>query len=245
MLIQRTYCITLAVLLAISFSTVQAEKGNITVTGNGTVAADPEIATFTLDLQVVNEDFSLIEKKYSEILEQALKLLKEAKVDEKNILPSIRNDVLLEGVSYSSYNYSGRGQYGGYNPRAGSGYISTIKFKTSSSIKVLIEDLSKINQLTKLFADRKGINFGHVAYDIKDKTTLKEQALTKAIDNAKQKAKQLSRLSELQLGKLVKITTSKPSGPYYSYTGRDNKRYAPGKVTIQVSVIASFEASPK
>jgi uncharacterized protein YggE len=246
MLKQRTYCITLAVLLAISFSTVQAEKGNITVTGDAMVVADPEVATFTINLQVVNEDFSLIEKKHSEILEEALKLLKEAEVDEKNILTSVRNDVLLEGVSYSSSKriYGSGGGYEGYNPRNSSGYRGTTRFKTSSSIKVLVEDLSKINKLTKLFSESKGISFGHVSYDIKDKTTLEEQALTKAIDNAKQKAKQLAGLSGLQLGKLVNITTF-PSSPSYYGGGGNQKRYAPGKITTRVSVTASFEASPK
>jgi len=244
MLKKSIYYITLTMLLAVSFSTAQAEEGQIKVTGVATVAGDPEIATFTINLQVVNEDISLIEKKHSEILKHALKLLKEVGVDEKNILTSIRSDVLLEGVSYStnSYNYSNRRSYEGYNPRSSSGYRSTIKFKTSSSINVLVEDLSKINQLTKLFADPKGISFGHISYDIKDKTTPKEQALTKAIDNAKQKAKQLARLSELQLGKLINITTS--SQPYYT-SENNNTHYAPGKIITQVSVTLIFDASPK
>jgi uncharacterized protein YggE len=233
----KHYFYIIALLLSIGLSTVQAEERKIVVRGEATIASDPEVATFSINLSVVNEEISILEKKYSALLQHVLTLLKDAGINEKDILTSVRNDILLEGVGSVPTNTSYSNRYEGSVAELGEGQ----KFQISSGIHVFIDDLSKINQLSKLFSGMKTINFGNIIYRLKDDTKLKEQALSEAIKDAKQNAKIVARLTGLQLGKLLKIGTTGNS--YYSGT-RTNKQYAFGKIMTSRSIEVTFEALP-
>lgn len=229
-------------LLGNSLSNALANESRITVTGQGTVASTPDQAVCTIKLWTESEDMSVVKNKHTDMLEKVRSVIKEAGIDEKNILASIRSDILLVGVTSvykqnsNSYNYNT--DHSSANSRP---YRPPVKFKLSSSVSVTLDDLNKIEILTKAFSDMNGVSFSSINYRLKDRSKIKEQAITQAIDDAKQQAKQLASLSGIRLGNLVDIQLFGTGSHGYRNTTTNNKIYASGTIITTSSVKAKFE----
>ena len=229
-------------LLGNSLSNALANDSRITVIGQGTVASTPDQAVCTINLWTESEDTSIVKNKHTAMVEKVRSVIKAAGIDEKNILASVRSDILLLGVTsvyrYNSKNYNYGTDHSNVNSRP---YSTPVKFKLSSSVAVTLNDLNKIEVLTKAFSDINGVSFSTVNYRLKDRSKIEEQATTQAIDNAKKKAKKLARLSDMRLGNLVDIQLFGTGSHAYRNSAINNKIYASGKIITTSSVEAKFE----
>jgi uncharacterized protein YggE len=170
-------------------------------------------------------------------------LIKAIGIDEINILDSVRSHILLVGVTsvykHNSNNYNYSTNHSGTNNTRP--YRPPVKFKLSSSISVILDDLNKIELLTKAFSDINGVSFASVNYRLKNRSKIEEQAVIQAIDDAKKQAKQLASLTNMRLGNLVDIQLFSTGSQGYRNTTTNNKIYASGKIITTSSINAEFE----
>lgn len=164
----------------------QQSNYQITVSGEGKVVVKPDIALVSFGVKTealksvdaVNEN----NKKMNEVI----KAVKEAGVDEKDIQTTSYN--LYPVYDYTRYGTNFKG------------------YSLEQNIQVKIRNLDKVNDVLDK-ATLKGANtVGQLSFTVDDMEKIKSDARVKAIEQAKQKAKDLANQSGLRLGKLINVS---------------------------------------
>ncbi|MES2416523.1 MAG: SIMPL domain-containing protein [Patescibacteria group bacterium] len=183
-------------------------KGNkenqniITVTGHGEVKAIPDIATFSLSIRAEAKTVKEADAKVAVIEKKVLDFLKTSNILEKDI----KTESVSFNPKYESKNIAPCTQYGctSSNPII-VGYESyeniTVKVRNTDDAGAIKQGLGALG-VENLY----GPNFA-----IDDEDTLKADARKQAIDDAREKAKILSRDLGVRLGH---ITSFNESGNY-------------------------------
>ena len=157
-----------------------AAQREINVQGKGEVIAKPDVARLSLGVQIdtppsAKHALELLTQKFSAVV-QALKTagIKEADIKTTNVAV---NPV---------YDFQG---------------TQTLKgFGASETVEVTIRDLDKVGDVLAQ-ATAQGVNqAGGVSFEVDDPTALQEEVQSKAIQDAEQKAKRLSKLLGVSLG---------------------------------------------
>lgn len=165
----------------------------IPVTGEGKVAAKPDIAI--LNATVVTEKVTVSEAqtKNTEVYNSIVKFLKDAGIDAK--------DVKTTHYSiYPQYFYSQtrKPEITGYQVR--------------NTLEIKIRDLSKVDDVLGGVVAYGANEVGNVSFTIENPNALKEQARKLAIEMAKEKAKVLSKDLGVRFSKIVGFSESEGGG---------------------------------
>ena len=192
------------------------ESSTITVIGEGEIFAVPDTAEISFS---VRNDAKLLvdaQKVVSDKVAQTLALLKENKIDEKDIKTQSYS-------SYPKYEYQNGTvtcmAIGCPPSRPGATVITgyevsqtiTVKIKDTEKVSAVLEGLAKIG-----VSDMNGPNF-----TIGDEDALNAQARKIAIDDAKAKAKELAKDLDVRLVEIVSFSEDGGSGypMYYAKAG--------------------------
>jgi uncharacterized protein YggE len=190
---------------------VEANQSTITVSGKGEVNAVPDIATITFsitkDAKTVKEAQALV----SEVQNKVIASLKENKIEEKDYKA-------LNSSFYPKYEYQNTSsryapEIAIYPPVGKSvivGYTATlsmqVKVRDTDNAGKVITDLGTLG-----VTDLSGPNF-----EIDNEDSLKAEARKKAIEEAKNKAKVLSRDLGVRLGRITSFSETPSYGtPIY------------------------------
>lgn len=207
----------------------------ITIDGEGKVNAIPDIAQISLGVTTDNQKVAEAQKENTSKVNDLMKSLKAAGIDDKDIKTSNYN-------IYPKYDYTnGRQNLTGYT--------------VSQSLDVKIRNLDSVGSIIES-AGKLGANqVGSLSFTIDDPEVIKQQAREKALLNAKEKAGDLAKVAGVKLGKLVSFTeNANSSGPIYydSYklsapTGMGGAEaapapaIAPGSQDVVVNVTVTYE----
>lgn len=166
-------------------------KEQITVRGYGEVEVVPDKGSFNIDVNVRGLDKDQTYKDAVNAYNNAVDLVKSFGIKEDDILGA-------KGVSvYDLYNKDGYNSYGGF---------------TVSS-----HDFNVLSELKSKAATIVGARVSTVSYTISDKKKYYDEAMQKAVDNAKEKASTLAKFASVEIGKVVLINEI---GPSYNSFGR-------------------------
>ena len=173
----------------------RAEKTerSITVTGYGKVTGSNDIAVTTLGYTNTAKEVSEAQAANKKVVDAIIAELKKMKIDEK--------DMKSNYSIYPEYNYTSKEgrQFAGY--------------KVSNQVTIKIRDLNRVQNVLAL-AGKYGANqVSGLSFTIDDTQNLKAQARAKALVDAKEKAKYLSK----SLGVKILSVTS-----YNEYEGGDS-----------------------
>jgi len=206
----------------------------ITVSAEGEAIAAPDIATVTIGVKTPEKmKVSQVVAENTEAMNKIIKAIKDQGVEEKDI----------KTVTYRLYPVYD------YTERAGrrlKGYTLT------QEVQVKIRNLEKIGQIIEVATASGANQVGDVSFTIDDQDALKTQARNKAIEKAKNKAKEISNASGVRLGKIVNVTESAvpTTYPVYKYmeetagrggAGVETPQIEAGEMEINVTVSLTYE----
>lgn len=176
-------------------STAQNEllMNTITVTGEGEVKAVPDIAVIDISISKEAETASLATEKLNEDITKVLSYLSEKGVAENDI----------------------KSEYGGIQPKYGRENIycmtypcpsqnaKIIAYTATQNINIKVRVADDANTIRTGLADLGITNISGPVFSVDDKDALIDQARTLAIEDAKTKAKKLSKDLGVRLGRVV------------------------------------------
>lgn len=180
----------------------EANQSTITVSGKGEVNAVPDIATITFsitkDAKTVKEAQALV----SEVQNKVIANLKENKIEEKDY--KALNSSFYPKYEYQTTSSKYAPEIAIYPPQNGKsvivGYTATlsmqVKVRDTDNAGKVITDLGTLG-----VTDLSGPNF-----EIDNEDTLKAEARKKAIEEARAKAKVLSRDLGVRLGRITSFS---------------------------------------
>lgn len=203
----------------------------INVTGNGIVTATPDIGYLNIGVHTENVDSDIAVNQNNELTRKVKDALKEFGVEDKDIQTSNFN-------IYLQTPYSGiQGE--------------SSKIMVDNTVLVTVRDLSNLSKMLGE-AIRSGANnvYG-ITFDIVDKSSLREHARAKAMEDATNQASQLAALSGGKPGKVISVTVVTNAVPFQYYGGgmgggggmanNSNVPVSAGSSTISVDVNVVFE----
>jgi uncharacterized protein len=165
----------------------------ISVMGEGEAVGVPDIGKFTFSVTESGKEAAAAQEASATKINSIIAALKEAGVEEKDIKTEYYN-------MYPKYKYEQAPcPYGSYCP----GEQVQDGFEVTQTIAVKVRQLDKSGALLALAGDKGATNISSLEFTIDDPQTLKEQARSKAIANAKEKAKVLAKELDVRLIKMV------------------------------------------
>lgn len=151
----------------------------ITVTGKGEAFAVPDIATFTFSVTESGKDVSDAQKKVTDKNNAAIKYLKDNGIDEKDI---------------KTENYNANPKYD-YRPCTAyvcpPALLSGYEVTQTTSVKV--RNVEKAGEILSGIGATGVTNISGLSFVVDDQETIKAEARTLAIADAKEKAKKLTK----------------------------------------------------
>lgn len=167
----------------------EEQQHSISINSEGKVISKPDIAKINLGYSVEKKTVADAQNDNTQKINKIITLLKkDFNIDEKDIKTS---------------NYSINPQY---NWDEGKQTLRAYKVRQNVNIKV--RDLVQVGKILEI-AGQTGLNqIGGLSFEIDDPEKLKQEARIIALKNAKQKAKDLSDLAGVKLGKIISFSES-------------------------------------
>ncbi|MEK7092246.1 MAG: SIMPL domain-containing protein [Patescibacteria group bacterium] len=215
-----------------SVNSITTNKQNLfSVSGAGKASAVPNTAQISIGVTKSAPTVESAQQQSNTITNQIITDLKNLGIEEKNITTS----------NYSvspNYDYSGGRQ-------TMNGYTVT------QNLEIKISPIERASSAIDI-ATRNGANvIGGVQFVLDDKTKreLLRKAREEAVNEAKEKAKELSSITGIRLGKIIDVqeNTSEPgrmmqlSADLKVGGGGEPTQLAPGESTIQITITLSYE----
>lgn len=196
--------VVLAIILVITgflMYSNSGEKAKITTNGRSEIKIAPEFVSVYIFIETLNDSAQIAKDKNAEISENVLTALLKTGLEKKDI----------ETVNYNIYeNYIWDGEK---QKKEG--------FKVSNNLKVKVKNIDLTGKVVDVVIDNKAlvqsINF-EISLETENK--LKKEALAKAAQDAREKAKALAEGSGGKLGKLVGLSDNQfyyNPYPIYAY----------------------------
>ncbi|MFW2542204.1 SIMPL domain-containing protein [Primorskyibacter sp. 2E107] len=168
----------------------EAALRSLTVTGQGTVAAVPDMAQISLGARAQDETAVGAMNKTSEALDAILSRLTAMGIDARDIQTSgLRLD---ERWSNGSVN--------GVRERDG--------YEATNMVTVRVRDLEKLSDVLKAVLDDGANSLANLSFDVQDPRALQEEARRQAVRDAMEKAKLYAGAAGVTLGPVLTITDS-------------------------------------
>lgn len=182
------------------FIGVPIERNTISVSGEGKVAAIPDIATIDLGTTTEKSTVANAQEENTRIMNTLIAKMGEFGVDKKDIQTT-------NYQIYPAYDYlNGRSQLRGYS--------------VNQNVKVKVRDLEKLGDIVSAAGDLGANQVGGISFTFDDPEKLRQEARLEALTNAKSKAEALSQVVGIKLRRIVSFEeygNAPIPTPYLSY----------------------------
>lgn len=180
----------------------QAEQmeRTIAVNGTGKVTAQNDVAMTTVGHSSVDKDVTKAQTENKKVMDPLFKDLKALGIEDKDL----------------QSNYSINPEYN-YSNDKGSQLVG---YRVNNSVSIKIRDLSKISAVLNLTGKYGATEVGGLSFIVDDMEDLRGEARTKALEDAKSKARELAKTLGVTLGDIVSYNDY-DSSPGPMYYGRD------------------------
>jgi len=230
-----TSCFALAVFLTIGLQGLNAQDSCprarlISVTGTAEVSAAPDEVVIRLAIETRDRLLSVAKSQNDEHTKKVIELAHTMGVDAKDVQTSALN----MGAQYSEEKV----------PRM-------LGYEVSTTMTIRLRDLSKYDKLMTGLLEAGVSRVNGVDFDVADPRSFRDEARSKAIRAAKEKATAMASDLGQTVGKPWEVSELNEVGAFFAatnsfgYTGgspqSDAPTIAPGRVTFKVSMRASFQ----
>lgn len=228
------FSLLLLALPAMAQTSASPDARTITVSGVGTVEAEPDEATVQFAVVTRAETAEDARRQNAEAAEQAMNAVRALGVAERKIqLLTLRLD---EDWEYRN------------NERIRKGYIAR------RDVKVTVEDLDLVPRLVAEVVEQGANELGGIQYGLQNREAVEDEALREALARARQKAGLMAAALDASLGRgrqVVEGGVHIPQPPPVMYAraemamdagGGDHAgAYAAGEITVRATVSVTFE----
>lgn len=173
----------------------------ITVTGEAKEQVASQIAHFTAGITVTNQDKQTAVNEVNQTMEKIIKVVKDFGISEK--------DIQTQTVSVHQYE-DGPVKILTYPPQTRNGGK---KWRANNSIEIILRDIDKASELADLLSDTDATNVSGPRFTLDDTQQAEVDLLKSAIDNAREKAKEIAKASDRRLGKVLSVSEGISSRP--------------------------------
>lgn len=173
-------------ILALGTGAALAEGTTLSVTGNGTVLVESDLAIVTVGVQETSKD----------VLEA------QSTVNEK--IAAIKQALLDAGVEESSINTDSINIYANYDYSDNTEVI--VGYTARNSLSVRTTDMDNVGSLIDAAFVAGANTLDNVQFTVQDDTQAREQALTMAVEDARRKADVLASAAGLQVASIERIS---------------------------------------
>lgn len=173
-------------ILALGTGAALAEGTTLSVTGNGTVLVESDLAIVTVGVQETSKD----------VLEA------QSTVNEK--IAAIKQALLDTGVEESEINTDSINIYANYDYSDNTEVI--VGYTARNSLSVRTTDMDNVGSLIDAAFVAGANTLDNVQFTVQDDTQAREQALTMAVEDARRKADVLASAAGLQVASIERIS---------------------------------------
>ncbi len=184
--------ILLTLLSAFAYAQDSMNENAISVTGVGTVYAEPDLATFDVGVSAFQADVVAASDEVSEKVTRLLATLRALGVAERDIRTV---DVSI----FPEQNYNREGE------------LTGTRFRVVNRLRVTVRDTEQLSTLLGRSVQAGANEVSNVRYTFADAKALEDRARESAMNAARDKAEQLASLAGVELG-MVKRITEQDSG---------------------------------
>jgi len=211
----------------------------ITVTGNGTAAGAPDIATMELGVETRNADVAAAFAENNATIEVIINALVEAGI--------AREDIRTTGLNVYMERYS----MDMNSPMPEGGTTSsemTTTYVVNNMVRVVVRDTSAVGNIVSVAVGAGANNMYGLNFGIEDQTELENEARAEAMTDAQSRATALAQLAGVELGEILIINESwSGSGPFdvmnyaeRSAAGVSAAPIEPGQLSVQLQVSVTY-----
>jgi uncharacterized protein len=183
------FALVLVVVFVLGCKKEALQQSTISVFGTGTVSVQPDIMQMSITLSNVAQTTKEAQEEVSKMVKQALSILKEAKIEDKNI-------------NTASLNFSSEYEYTNKRTLIGQRAQQTITF----SIENITNDVEKSSWIIDQLIQINGIELNQVNYSVKNTTEYYIRSRELAYQKALEKANQYAELSNNKVIKVLSIS---------------------------------------
>ena len=173
-------------ILALGTGAALAEGTTLSVTGNGTVLVESDLAIVTVGVQETSKDV----------------LAAQSTVNEK--IAAIKQALLDAGVQESEINTDSINIYANYDYSDNTEVI--VGYTARNSLSVRTTDMDNVGSLIDAAFAAGANTLDNVQFTVQDDTQAREQALTMAVEDARRKADVLASAAGLQVASIERIS---------------------------------------
>lgn len=177
---------------------VPIERNVITVSGEGKVVGIPDVATIDLGMTVERPTVAEAQKENTRVMNELIAKLKDSGVDKKDI----------QTTAYSVYP-----NYDWYN-----GKQKLRSYTVSQNVHVKIRNLDGVSDILGKAGELGANQIGGIQFTVDEPEKLKAEARAKALENAKEKARDLADIAGVKLRRVVNFQETQSGGypqPYF------------------------------
>ena len=193
--------------IIVSFSgceknTKQPNQSTISVSGIGTVFVKPDIVQMTISLSSVAQTTKSAQEAVSRMVRQAMAVLKESSVEDKNISTA--------SLTFNTeYEYSS-----GRRVLVGQKAEQRITF----SVEGILDDSDRVPGIIDRLIQINGIELNQINFSVKNNTEFFIRSRELAFQKASEKANQYAELSNLKIVKVLNLSeeSNLPVSPIYN-----------------------------
>jgi uncharacterized protein YggE len=190
-----------------------AQNHTLSVAGTGKVVTEPDIARLSVGVKTSDTDAQTAQDQNDEKMAQVIEAVKGAGVEDKDI-------------QTTRYAVSPRYNYSKEDPEI-------VGYEVTHMVTVTIRAIDTVGQVLKA-ANQAGANQSYdISFDIEDRDTAYQQALSKAIENAKQKAQVMAQAAGVALKEPAAINEGGTPAVYQTRAYAETADYSAASVPVQ------------
>lgn len=181
------FCLLLSAALAQNTPGPNVDTRSVVVTATGTAYGEPDEASFDAGVSVLNADVQAATERVNEQVSSLINALKAAGVAERDV----------RTVNFSIFpepRYDNQGQ------------VTQMRYRVLNTLRVTVRDTAQLGTLLGASVEAGANDVSNVVYTFSNRGVLERQARKQAMAKARQKATQLARFGQTQLGEVRRIT---------------------------------------
>lgn len=206
------------------------QMASIKVVGSGEALGQPDEAQVTVGVETFAPKVNDATADNEATIEAILTALKEA-------------GITSDDIQTSNYSLWAEQKYGDNGPEGIAGY------RVANQVMVVIRDIDKVGEVLAAAIAAGANSIYGVQFSVADPASLEAEAREKALEDARQRAESLARLSDLTLGDIRAIDEAfnqfpgpAPMGGGYGGGAMDSStNISPGQLSYQSQVQVTFE----
>jgi hypothetical protein len=209
-------------------ATENVPSAGITVIGEGTVRARPDMITLRLGVETNAQTASVALSQTRAASERVLQKLRELGVPESDLQTIGLNVFRVHDGPVGPVGAAGPGQ-------------APVTYRGWAGISATVGDVNRAGALLEAAMQAGATSLENMQFGLRDDAALRRQAVAAAITDARPQAEAMASAAGLKLGTVRAVTELVGTGPLRAKSGGSAEGVAPGEMNVSVAVQVTYD----